>query len=292
MATPKCGDPEHKHSSDTQAAPPPEVPAPESPPESPCPPAHSEHTKPSSERAGKYGIVEVWRSGNLRTKLASASIDRGIWLWSELLERLAKLDIRLVLESSSVTDGTETVSLELKEMTSRFDPGNAPEIRTWSGLEDVQEWAPTGVLMFRSELISLAPSPHQWQESQTNRLEDKLDDIAAGLKVLLEKKHVAAVLTLERERKWEEDRRNDEQKAHLQRIEQNRRHELVKQSEAFGKAAQIRVLVQALVASSGEVDVSKFVKWANAVADDMDPVTEIIGDLRKGLDPVRPYNRY
>lgn len=256
-------------------------------------------TKRALKSAGRgyYGVVDIGGDGALRTKVATHSFDRALWLWTELLAKLAEARITILADASSLTDGVETVIIELKEMTAKFTlkestSASSSTRRTPHPLDyrSTQEWAPTGVLVFRAEASSYS-SARKWQETELRRMEDRLDDVAAGIQQLLKNKHVAHLESIERQKRWEEERRAREEEEARQRHEMARRRKLVRLAGSADRAGQVRHLASELLSRasvSRQDEVTKFVEWALAYADRLDPVARILKAIDEGIDPVEP----
>jgi len=249
-------------------------------------------TKHALRRAkvGYYGLLEVGGGGVLLTKVAASGIDRAAWLWNELLPKLRPAGLNLVTGTSTISDGTETVSLELKEMTTRIKLPKRPDqervIRSW--LEPREpEWAPTGVLMFRTEEVHGASCARQWRESTLTRLDDRLDEVVAGLSALLVRKHELAIEAAERQKIRAEEARRREIEERRREHEQGRRRKLIRIADSFDGCRKVRQLCEAL-ATSQAPGAAELVAWAGGIADLLDPVKNIEADLEAGHDPMEP----
>jgi hypothetical protein len=251
-----------------------------------------------SAREGYYGVVDASGDGALRTKVAPHSYDRALWLWTELLTKLAKLGITVVTGTSSVTDGVSRVGLELKEMTAKYSPKKSPDSqvryrRTSEILgvsTSVQQWAPTGVLVFRADTSSYSAA-RKWPETELRRMEDRLEEVATGMAQLLRDKHVAHLNSIEQQKRAEEARqRREEEEARL-RHEQARLRKLLRLASSSDRALHVRQLAQKLQARADQgqrEEVARFVQWARAFADQLDPVSQMLSAIENGKDPVEP----
>ncbi len=249
-----------------------------------------------SARRGNYGVVDVGGEGALRTKVAPHSFERALWLWTELLARLAEAGIAVVENTSSLTDGVQKASIELKEMSGRFTPKKATTALASRAAPNpldagsTQEWAPTGVLVFRAD-TSGSGSARKWQETELRRMEDRLDEVAEGIRQLLKDKHVAHLAYLERQERWEEERRAREAEEARKQHEVARRRKLLRLAGSADRAGQVRRLASEILSRAevgGQGDVTEFVEWALAYADRLDPVVQILKAIAEGKDPVEP----
>ena len=258
--------------------------------EKPLPVART--TKHALRRAkvGYYGLLEVGGGGVLQTKVATSGIDRAAWLWNELIPKLRPAGLSLVAGSSTISDGTETVSLELKEMITRLKQTKRPDqertFRSW--LEPREpEWAPTGVLMFRAEEVDGSNCTRQWRESTLTRLDDRLDEVVAGLSVLLVRRKERAIERAEQQKRWAEESRLREIEERRQQHEQGRRRKLIRIADSFDGCRKVRQLCDALTTSQAP-GAAELVAWAERIADLLDPVKNIEADLEEGKDPMEP----
>lgn len=251
--------------------------------------------KPSND----YGLCEVWQQGVLRTKVAPPNIDRAIWLWTELIKSCKMSGLRLADDAGAAfTDGKQTVTIDLKEKTSRYMT-NKPKVREdrfplpilFQREGPTPEHAPTGFLQFRAEDVYDAPCSKQWSDSMSTPLDEKIPDIASCLVMLLKRKEQrekelkeAEVLRREQERlRFEEQNR--------QRKALEREKKLLSQAGSLRQAEDIRHLAdQVRIASRGEESeaIAEWITWASQVASKLDPVSGIVERLKHGKDPSAP----
>lgn len=249
-------------------------------------------------RPNYYGVVDAWEEGGLRTRVSPALFDRSLWLWTELLERLALNGIA-VKTGSTLGNGIESVTIELKEMTAKYETEldkQPPRPRLSLGLpaeSKSEHWVPTGILVFRAEDVHRAGCAHQWRETELRRMEDRLDDVATGIDKLLERKHELAIEAAERQKQWQEESRRREEEEAKRRHERARRRKLGRIAAAFHQAQQIRNFVDELERRAGtqsEPSLENFAAWARITADRVDPSAAVLNELADGKDPVTPEN--
>lgn len=246
-------------------------------------------TKAGFGHVDYYGLVNSYVEGGLATKVGRQSIPRALWLWSELVNRLPSAGLSLI-GTSCISDGIETVGIELRELSASYLDSSKPRRASFSSYENdrqTREWAPTGVLQFRSEEVWGGGVTHRWQETKGTRMEERLDDVVAGLGRLLKAKHEARLIRAEEEerRAAEEARRTEDDRR--KRHEQSRVRKLIRLSGEFDQARAIRRLVEALTLN-GNPESDKFAEWAGRVADRFDPRPSIRAALDAGTDPMEP----
>ncbi|MCO5297782.1 MAG: hypothetical protein M9921_13085 [Fimbriimonadaceae bacterium] len=240
-------------------------------------------------QADSSGLMRSQSEGGLATKVSQSSIPRAIWPWDQLIGRLPGIGISLS-GNSSITDGVETVSIEFRELCSSYRDPSKPRRRLISIHGDdspPRESAPTGVLQFRCEEVYGGGATHQWQETKGTRMEDRLDDVATGVLVLLQTKHERELERIRIEHERAEQARSCEARRRAVEYERARVRKLIRLSKALERSVAIRPLVSALK-SRERSETDDFSKWATMVADRLDPVDNIRQSLSEGTDPVKP----
>jgi hypothetical protein len=247
----------------------------------------------------EYGLCDVWQEGVLRTKVSPSSIDRAVCLWSELIEACKQLDLSLVKGAGTAfTDGKQTVKIELKEKTGKYladkpkvrdDPFTRIRLSEQTG--PTPEHSPTGFLQFRAEDACDAPCAKKWADSATAPLDTKILEIAACLLKLIQRKAQREIEMKEAaiRRREEELQRCQEQER--QKHAQGRVRRLIRQAASLSKANEIRSLVDRVGSESPEsaaFAMKEWLAWAKAVADSVDPTSQIVQRLAVDSDPSEP----
>lgn len=247
----------------------------------------------------EYGLCDVWQEGMLRTKVSPSSIDRAVWLWSELIEACKQLDLSLVKGTGTAfTDGNQTVTIELKEKTGKYladkpkerdDP--FPRFRLLERTGPTPEYAPTGFLQFRAEDVFDAPCSKQWADTATVPLDTKISEIADCLQKLLQRKAQREIEMKEAEVRRREEELLRYQEQDRQRRAQGRVRRLIRQAASLSQAKEIRALLERVrEESSVSIDLAgkEWTDWALRVADALDPTGQIVQKLDAGTDPSEP----
>lgn len=253
-----------------------------------------------SSSVNMYGLKESGRNSCLLTRVSPEQVDRALWIWSELLIRFRSHKIHITSESNA-SDGIEEIPVDLKEMTSRFEPelSKNPEVNKYqlrARLDPTTSkvfyvdpvcYTPTGILLLRTEEVYGSGLKHEWKETATNRLEERLDEIAQGIHALLKAKHQRALDIKESNRRAEEERRRQYELATQRKYEKGRQKKLTRIAMSFEKSKAIRSFCEELV--KDPVDgMDAFIKWALDTADQLDPIQQVRKDIRNGVDPVVP----
>jgi len=220
--------------------------------------------------------------GSLRIDVTKAHRERAAWLWSELIGRLGKHNLKLSLsDGCAVTDGIEAVSLEIRELSNIYHRPPDPKrdyISPFRETNTIRDSMHTGFLEFRAEEVYDAGCSRQWRDTQATPLDERLDQIAEGLAVLLRRKHEIRLEREEWNRRWEEERRKGAIEAEKQRFEKQRREKLVSMSNDFVQAERIRQFI-------GQFKEGDIQTWALQVANDLDPTLAVQSKIDAGEDP-------
>ncbi len=119
-----------------------------------------------------------------------------------------------------------------------------------------------------------------WSDGKVQRLEKCLNSVVAGL---IKASSVVKAKRLEwerREREWEEERRRREELRIKREEEQAKLDQLLKQTQDWVKAQEVRAFVTAVntrgsdnaVVVGGDIEVSEWSQWASTHADRFDPL--------------------
>jgi hypothetical protein len=187
------------------------------------------------------------------------------------------LDIDLIVEG-------ERIEFSLSERQKQIKEDLTPEelSKPWNasfGVKSRMTLQPTGVLVFKIHTWIGTGARTQWAEGARGSLENRLNEIVAGL--------LAAAATLRQqrlEREEDERRRRAAEVARLKQEEARREEarrltELVQLVNHWRQAADIRAYVEAvrsavhkgvITVEAGKLD--EWVKWALARADQLDPL--------------------
>lgn len=125
-----------------------------------------------------------------------------------------------------------------------------------------------------------------WRDTQTKRLEDRLNSFVAGLVQMAArvKEHEEEQRRREEERRQAERRRQEEERRRTERrklyqAEKARVNELLAQAENYEKSQRVRKLIEAVRAAheaKGPIEpgseLAKWIEWAHQQADRLDPL--------------------
>lgn len=243
------------------------------------------------------GMLEIGKEGVLGLSVSPEQIERGVWLWSGLIALLRPRGLSLSLgRHCLVTDGIETVRLMLKEARVQFERKHHPKVdpRHYSGAPSttVASHAPNGYLRFQAEEVFDAHCRRIWRDTRQKPLDAKLDEVADGIVLLLTRKRKRALEVQEAKRRWAAEALQRELSECELRLQTARREKLLKLSDLYVQAEQIRRFIRALEVGGAEHSIAEFHEWALSVADAMDPCAKVVAALNAGEDPVQPSNFY
>jgi len=251
------------------------------------------------------GLREVGRGDVLKTKLADESIGRGIWLWTELFQKLKAADLTLTaVDGTFVSDGKQKVTIELKEMVTKF-VASAEDIAEDEAIQRKQKksspysyvptrsqvWAATGTLLFRADNRYGSEYTLQWKDSALQPLEDRLDQMASDLKALLGQKAIQAIEAEKQRKLRAEEAVRQAKLEEIRRHEHARRKKLARLAGDHAKSVEIVGFVDAIRSRVGdeiEEAVAAWFVWAEEVALSLSPVDALAELLLAGEDPVDP----
>jgi hypothetical protein len=168
----------------------------------------------------------------------------------------------------------------------KFDPRNAYQTLLLANPGIEYEYTPTGTFTLAIANQVNGAARRSWSDSKTQRLEDKLGHVVAGLPVIVE-----GIKDLDRERK-ERNRRFEEEQAQRQQAARSRettrllREELTEAVTAWKRAEDIRAFCDRLEGRAEATGAEAlegcraWLTWAREQADLLDPsvgdVTELV----------------
>lgn len=253
--------------------------------------------KLSRMKPDRDGLVTLRDDGLLGITVSPAQIERGVWLWSQLIERFSAAGLSLQLDRRcSITDGIESVTLLLKESRSQFERPFDPKIDHepyWGDApKTVKEHVLTGFLVFQAEEIYGANCRRIWRDTPLKPLDERLDQVVDGLVLLVKRKRELAVEAEEKRIRWELERQENQKIEREHRLQKQLRKELIRLANEYSQAEKIRRFVRDLQQTEDGAEIASFKDWAFSVADSIDPRTSVVDELKKGRDPVKPTDWY
>lgn len=227
----------------------------------------------------------------LQTRISPSQIDRSALLLDTLIKASETAGHRWAVTADKKTTievEKEKFTLELKERITKSPlPPAPPSTRkrgapwepNFSLLDRAQyEWVSTGELSLHIDADSGYGTRKTWADTKTKKVEDRLDTIlegflatAASIKALRAKRAEERRLSAIQEAKRLERARHDETHRRLRR-------ELVKNSERWQRAAQLRAFIKATCNANAnsprhvQEQTALWATWASAQADKLDPL--------------------
>jgi hypothetical protein len=199
-----------------------------------------------------------------------------------------------LVAGSTITDSKQSATIELKEIVTKYEM-TKEEIDIaikkrifWSAGDHPQYgWIANGTLEFRADSSGYSTGK-RWRESPLNRMEDRLEGIANDLASYLVKKEeddIQRAIQAEEARK-ERQKQQEIEKAH--RRVAGRKRRFLRMAEAYSDYQKLYNLMLGLK-EAGAAELSpEFYQWAENIVSSQNPVTHMLADIHKGIDPVEP----
>jgi hypothetical protein len=161
---------------------------------------------------------------------------------------------------------TESVTKELLSESSRKPP------HSWYNQNYI--YNPNGILALEIATWSSEGFKKKWRDKQKLPLEAQLNDFIIGLVKFAEHKHAQTLIRREEERQRQLAEQRRQVIAREQRREEASRKKLVRETELWFQSKQVRTFIEnvAARASQEERDISQWLAWATAYANEIDPL--------------------
>jgi hypothetical protein len=239
----------------------------------------------------KYGLVrpftprdELSRIPLLDICVARASVPRALRVVDTLLKALEARGF--VSRDSAVRIRGETIAFGIRESVRQRahvpTPKEVEEQRRWSWHRPPRwDYAPAGTLALKIDEFTRAPARKTWSDRPNRPLEERLNDIVAGM-----------VLVADAKRRDEEERRREQEayeaaerrrlKLERQRQEEEaRRRNLHAQADRWASSRRLRRYLDAFERAATErgdqrapsAQQQQWLTWARRYAHELDPLT-------------------
>jgi len=241
------------------------------------------------ENSDTYGHLRVSHKKCLDVRISKDNIDRTMRIYDALIKALERRGFGVSINESN---GTTTVSvlgeileIKLEEPTTKVERELTQEEKKklfqngW--IYDRYRYVPSGQLVFRiNEYIDGIRK--SWSDGKRHRLEYCLNSFIVGLIRAAEKEKIKRLEREQKEREWREQEEARRKKAEEIQQEKERVEQLLKETEAWQKAQQVRIYIeavkQAAIQKNGSIntcsDLDNWLKWATQQADRLDPLAK------------------
>lgn len=219
-------------------------------------------------------------------KVTPKTFDRACVFLQGLVELFGKFGWKLVKTSSDAigfSDGDEILKFEIKEPVTKMQRSPSSRVRSddrffWSP----HEYVSTGKLEFGITNAYSMNYKKTWHDRSDSPIEEHLVLMVQAFSRGFESRKLDAVKRAEQKRQWEIEQAKREKEARRLKIEKGRREYLLALSEQYQKAKVIRDMLQALGSDESlTAELAEWLKWANAVVDEIDPLCRVDSILRK-----------
>jgi len=249
-----------------------------------------------ARKPGDTGLVYINEPGALKVTVSRQSTPRALRIMEALLR--ACLDRGWAVESSDkeattrVSIGNDPVHFEIAEKTDRTEIEQPGRDKSDPWYRPHYKFNPNGQLVLQITDYFFDGTRRTWGDGKTQRLESKLPDFIAGLKITSDHLKKRRLQQEARHHQWEEEKRlREEQEARIKR-EKELRDGLFSEVKGWKKAAEIRALVaelrQRMLTDPARYDreaVALWSDWALGVALTADPFEN---GYFKGMAPRSP----
>src|SRR3989304_3384590 len=241
------------------------------------------------ENSDTYGHLRVSHKKCLDVRISKDNIDRTMRIYDALIKALERRGFGVSINESN---GTTTVSvlgeileIKLEEPTTKVERALTQEEKKklfqngW--IYDRYRYVPSGQLVFRiNEYIDGIRK--SWSDGKRHRLEYCLNSFIVGLIRAAEKEKIKRLEREQKEREWREQEEARRKKAEEIQQEKERVEQLLKETEAWQKAQQVRIYIeavkQAAIQKNGSIntcsDLDNWLKWVTQQADRLDPLAK------------------
>lgn len=248
--------------------------------------------KSGKPRIDKYARIAFDRGViNPGFKVTPNTFDRACVFLQGLVDLFDKFAWKLVNasnETAGFSNGDEILMFEIKEPVTKMQRSSSSRTRPddrffWSS----HEYVSTGKLEFGITNVYSMNYQKTWYDRSNSQIEGQLVSIAQAFSRGFESRRLNAIKQAEQKRQWGMEQARREEAARSLKIEKERRENLLALAEQYQKAKVIRDMLQAM--ESGEsrtTELAEWLKWANAVVDEIDPLCRVESILKRHWERV------
>ncbi len=266
----------------------------------------------SNTRTDVFGHLDCKAKKRLDLNVSADLLDRSLRIMDaifkawEALGHQVELDVGEQSPRTLLRAGEESLAISIEERVKEVDPGPSEEEKLqpkWKW-KDRTEYQLTGQLVFkvRGDLVSdVTRFYRRYQDGSKFSLESRVGRvIVAGLEYLerregyVEYQEQRRLERLGREKQWAIERQHREEERQRREDEEARVEEFLASAKQWDRAERVRAYIDAarsamLEAGKEIEEVENWVRWANGVADGLDPLSEMI-DGSPSDSPTQPEN--
>lgn len=255
-------------------------------------------------KASESGVLVPTTSQILDIRVSVSQLDRALRIWGSILPALESLGYNTsikndpphltvvnVLDEPIPVQIVEAINCTEREATSQEQTRWRRQNRYES---KVREYTPTGRLCLRIDGPFGSGLRQRWTDSVRAGVESKLTSFVQGLVDIAAYIRVDRKECEERERRWEDEKRNREERRTQYKKEKESYDELSKKVDAWVLSQRLRAFAEAmrvkeLKMRGGQIDttsdVSREIDWILQQADRLDPLVESQPSILDGPEP-------
>jgi len=248
-------------------------------------------------RAGDGGILVARGRWHLDVEVTRDTLDRALRILDALLKALEQRGIRGSVRDSddrgqefrrtTLSVLGEKIEFDLAEKVQRSERSLTREEKQklakdpYFWIKDKYLYTPTGRLRLRI-VDSHLGFRASWSDGKRHRVEDRLNDFAKALILVVNKRRADRAEAERRHREWEEAERRRREAERAWELEAKGRKALDLLEERWRKSRRIRQFVAAVERDATQAggsgapdgDLTTWIQWATAYADEIDPLKD------------------
>ena len=219
------------------------------------------------------------RQGCVDIRVSPEAVNRALRIMHALIRLLESQGLSVWIREEGYV-GTyvqilgEGLQISLKEKVKRSE-----KVQT-SPYDNKYEFHPLGLLFFETEHYYAPGLQHTWEDTQSSKLEDKLQEISNGLIEIALRRRIDRLEREEADRKRNEDQERKEVEVERQKQEKAQFDKLLKDATDWQTSQMLRSYIEAVrkSVSENELDsetsaaLKKWLGWAERKADELDPI--------------------
>jgi hypothetical protein len=213
----------------------------------------------------------------LRVRVSKNALPRALLIMDALIKALEARGCKVEAEGRTVCHVGETeVAFYLWETVRRSERVPTEKQKEESWRYDRWQYTPTGELVFT--LDEFWAERKNWRDGKKKKLEDKLNDIVAGMFAAAEKLRLREIEQREEEQRRVEAEHQREEMERQLKMQEERRNQLDAMVATWLKSTNLRQFLQecerslSLNAKSPDPAGAYWLSWAQAYADALDPI--------------------
>lgn len=239
----------------------------------------------------QYGILDKWGKNYLDIRVSPKTLNRALRIMNSIVKFCEKEGVEVLVgkeaRNTHIKIFDEKVPFLIREPTNRYDhvptdKEKAKEKRYGYAYYDKYDYIPSGKLRLEIDRYGTEGVRKRWADGKKNRVEQYLLDFVINAIIVADLDRSRRIEREEEHRRWEIERQRQAELERLRQIEEGRRQELEKQADNWVKSRQLRNYINAVEAvaikhgipADSKFQYKKWLSWAKAHADRLDPLTD------------------